>query len=148
MAKNKRVNKLLSLVCFLSVVSLVGVGTEYTINKCFEKNTNAEVVANLVNKRSYIAMASIAETSEKSEVLGTTVENASELVLTKCRPQLISNATNARSVFNYMVNMGLDPSFENRTVLALQYGIQDYSGTAEQNKELIYMLTVNNLCQD
>lgn len=38
---------------------------------------------------------------------------------------------------DYMDRIGMDSSFENRALLAEEYGIENYTGTAEQNEQLL-----------
>jgi hypothetical protein len=53
-----------------------------------------------------------------------------------------SSSTN-HSVVDYMTAQGADSSFANRKALAQQVGISNYSGTAEQNLELLSALSGN-----
>lgn len=45
-----------------------------------------------------------------------------------------------KSVVDYLASIGGDPSFENRTQLAKDYGIQNYKGTEKQNVKLLKKL--------
>jgi hypothetical protein len=44
------------------------------------------------------------------------------------------------SVVDYLKSQGRDSSFQNRRALAASYGITGYTGTAEQNIELLAYL--------
>jgi hypothetical protein len=48
------------------------------------------------------------------------------------------------SVSDYMASKGMDNSFSNRSKLAKQYGIDNYSGTAAQNNTLLKQLRVGS----
>lgn len=45
------------------------------------------------------------------------------------------------SIVDYMNTQGMDSSYNNRASLAKQYGIQNYAGTAEQNTQLLSMIS-------
>lgn len=64
------------------------------------------------------------------------------------QPQTVP--TGGGSVVDYLKSIGQDSSFENRKKLAAQYGISGYTGTAEQNIDLLNKLqsgTVQNSTQ-
>lgn len=50
-----------------------------------------------------------------------------------------------KSIVDYLKAKGVDSSFENRVKLAKRYGIQDYTGTVEQNTKLLMKLQEDEL---
>ena len=48
-------------------------------------------------------------------------------------------------VASAMAWLDMDPSFEHRAKLAAQYGIDDYRGTAEQNRKLAHCIAIRSL---
>ena len=51
-----------------------------------------------------------------------------------------SNQLDTNSIVDWMNANGMDSSFANRAKLAAQYGINNYTGTAAQNTQLLTML--------
>jgi len=51
-----------------------------------------------------------------------------------------SNQLDTNSIVDWMNANGMDSSFVNRAKLAAQYGINNYTGTAAQNTQLLTML--------
>ena len=55
----------------------------------------------------------------------------------------IAETVDQNSIVDYLRQMGKDFSFEARSIMALEIGIENYSGTAEQNTELLSTLKGN-----
>lgn len=55
-------------------------------------------------------------------------------------PVIISNSSGNISLVNYMASKGMDFSFANRSKLASEYGIANYTGSAAQNLALLAKL--------
>ena len=142
--------KVISLTTLLTVFSLVMFGARFTIKKGFETKPNSQLITELVEgvKSPVLAWH---WAGSNPVVLGTSTSNQSTTVsnqadLTACRLQLVSKTENIRSVVDYMDKLGMDYTFENRTMLAEKFGIKDYVGSAEQNKKMIYLLAQQILC--
>lgn len=54
-------------------------------------------------------------------------------------------SSNDYSIVDYLKNIGMNSSFENRRQLAKQYGIDNYRGTASQNLQLINLIKANSI---
>lgn len=147
MARNKKINKFYSFLTFASVVGLVGMGTRYTLKLSLQERNNFVVISDVIKSRDITALALREDEKKQEAVLGVAVdENVADQ--TKCRPQIITNTMKSTSITTFMNNQALDASFANRASLAIKYGIEDYKGTIEQNRQLIYFLAVDNLCEN
>lgn len=56
------------------------------------------------------------------------------------RNQVSLSGYKGGSLVDYLVSVGIDSSFSNRKKLAIQHGINDYTGTATQNIKLLRLL--------
>ncbi|WP_368901912.1 G5 domain-containing protein [Oceanobacillus oncorhynchi] len=84
---------------------------------------------------------SIAEQHGITNYIGSAVQNVELLRILKDinLEQKIALNTDV-SVVDYMKGRGMDSSFDNRSSLAKQYGIENYRGTGEQNINLLNIL--------
>jgi hypothetical protein len=145
MARNKKINKFYSFLMFASVVGLVGTGTRYTLKLSLQERNNFDVVSEVIRSKNITALALKEDEKKDEAVLGAVAED-SNTDQTNCRPQIITNTMKSTSITNFMLKQDLNPSFANRVELENKYGIEDYKGTIEQNRQLIYFLAVDNLC--
>lgn len=58
------------------------------------------------------------------------------------------NAYDGNSVVDYLKSIGVDNSYANRAKLAKEHGIKNYSGTAEQNAELLEIMRNESTVED
>lgn len=147
MARNKKINKFYSFLTFASVVGLVGMGTRYTLKKSLQERNNFVVISEVINSKDITALALKEDEKKQEAVLGATANN-NVSDQTKCRPQIITNTMKSTSITTFMNNQAMDASFANRANLAIKFGIDGYKGTIEQNRQLIYFLAVDNLCEN
>ena len=73
-----------------------------------------------------------------SNYTGTAEQNTKLLNL--MRDKKITSNYNGNSIVDYLKSVGIDSSFDNRKKLAKEYGISNYTGTAEQNTKLLNMM--------
>lgn len=127
------------------IISLVFWGAEFSVKKGLEKETNVEMLAKLIKNDKSIA-ATI-KGNEQPVILGV-ADSANDIygINNKCRPQLVSKVNNIKSIVNYFNQSGRDYSFDNRLKVAQEMGIDNYTGTAEQNIKLINILVINDIC--
>lgn len=140
--------KIFSLSIFLSVLSLVILGANFMINKSLEIQPNSKIVADLLMKNKKTYLASI-DAVENPTVLGsTTLENIeiSDKKNNECQDKLVLKLQNTKSIVNYLNQLNLNYSFSNRSLLAELHKINNYTGTAEQNIQLIYSLAIDEIC--
>lgn len=80
------------------------------------------------------------EAQANAAAIGTAVGNIQTGVQTQKANVAAQPPTTQTSVVDYMNANGQDSSYANRSKLATQYGIQNYSGTAAQNTQLLGIL--------
>ena len=73
-----------------------------------------------------------------SNYTGTAEQNTKLLNL--MRDKKITSNYKGNSIVDYLKSVGIDSSFDNRKKLAKEYGISNYTGTAEQNTKLLNMM--------
>lgn len=78
--------------------------------------------------------------SNQAPTTSTTPAAASSAPASSATPAAPKPKYTGNSIVDYLNSVGQDSSFDNRTKLAKQNGIQNYSGTAQQNLQLLGIL--------
>src|SRR5690349_5307582 len=129
-----RSNNLISpLIVFVGISGLVLGSAGYTLHAGIEKHSNYELVSNLLKPESSPVV--IAQNSDNTtQILGA----SSDQVNNMNSEIMMQPATN--SIVNYMNELGMDYNYKSRVRLAGELGIENYTGTSDQNKLLIQKL--------
>lgn len=79
-------------------------------------------------------------------VQGVKAEEVKEAVQPK--PSALEGDYTGNSIVEYLVSIGVNSSFSNRSKLAAEYGISNYAGTAQQNLELLNTMRDGAIVED
>ena len=132
-------NKFISFFIFISIFSIVFFGAFLSIRYGLNNNSNFSEISNLttrISKSNQSGRIVLAET--------TNLPQNEPLQDNKC-PRTIENI-NTNSIVDLLYNLGLDYTYNNRVKLALESGIPEYRGTADQNLKIISTIKKGDLC--
>ncbi len=104
------------------------------VDSSFENRTKLAVQNGI---RNYTGTA--AQNTRLLEILRSGQESNDNVSPTPAPPSSGGNQTTG-SIVTYLNSIGEDSSFQNRARLAVQYGVTNYRGTAEQNTQLLSLL--------
>jgi hypothetical protein len=133
-------NKVISLITFLSVTSIALLGAGLTVGKSVEHQSNLTLLASLFNRYNHKTPDNqLAFSQSTSSVLSEHTENP-------CGLSEFSTGLDTKSIVDFLYYQGVDYSFENRSVLATKFNIQNYKGTIDQNLLLLNLLKQESAC--
>ena len=140
--------RIISMATLLTVLSLVTFGARFAVTKGLESKSNRQLAIEIIDRTEAPVLAK-RQPSNEPVVLGSSTSDQAVIDANKlaaCRVAVTSQIEKNNSIVDYMNQSGMDYTFEHRKFVAELKGIQNYQGTAEQNKKLIYLLAEETQC--
>ena len=127
-------NKLLSLIVFIIISSVVFLGGYLSVLKGLDSGSNLELVAQALDKLSpEVVGSSVSVADPTPAVSGQPLEH-------KCGIPNFDSLPDTDSLIEFLDAVGLDSSPYNRKVLASRLGIDNYTGSVLQNLNIIFKI--------
>lgn len=139
----------------MAVTILVLSGATYSLRLGMEKDSNVVLMASLVTKSTNIALgnrgnlpAILGESTRTDDaVVAEAITNRSQQIINQPSEDKCGKIDfDTASVVNLMNYLGADYSFARRSELAEELLIENYTGTPDQNQELIIWLKSQSGC--